>query len=560
MALEHNEIVKLIDSGVSPKIKLARTQAKKINMHITGRKVASFLEKLDDYENDAQKALRTKLIKSNRSLFSFILRPADKIFTAKGGSINYNLPQQAIDTLKESISSIADGIDIKKYLKKVVKQHYFIDPNAILFIDIDKYGKLETHVITTDKILWYENKGNSVKAIIFEGYKKDEDNKKIDEKDTTELQAHSRNDKIYYRVLDEVSDRIYIKEGSEIYEDTSSRLSNYFKFVPATILGDEKNPNEDIFDSFIGDIVEDADRMLRLVSTTNIHDLSHLYPRYWSYEQACVRCGGEGQVVKDEEADPPVYSTCTSCGGDGVKRRTNPSDETIIPIPQDGEPVITPHINGFSSPDLQTAKFYYELIESSKEGMFKSIWGTSHEHSGKRETATGRWLDKQPVQDRLRDMSDTFARYHKFMLDCYIKVLRRDVGYQSSVSYGNRYILETPYELLDKYKEASREKVSEVVQLDLRDRYLEAEYQTDSLELVKRKKLSKIEPFPTMRPSEVTGLNLPDQEVLKKLYFSTWASTLSDAEILLKKESQLIKSLDDYVNTKTLKTKTNEIE
>ena len=83
MVLSSDEVIAIIENGVSDKITLARKRARKINMHITGRNVVEFLEELDSYETHAQKMLREKLVKSNRSLFSFILRPTDKIFTAK---------------------------------------------------------------------------------------------------------------------------------------------------------------------------------------------------------------------------------------------------------------------------------------------------------------------------------------------------------------------------------------------------------------------------------------------------------------------------------------------
>ena len=38
-------------------------------MHLTGKGVVEYLENLDGYETNAQKLLREKLVKSNRSLF-----------------------------------------------------------------------------------------------------------------------------------------------------------------------------------------------------------------------------------------------------------------------------------------------------------------------------------------------------------------------------------------------------------------------------------------------------------------------------------------------------------
>lgn len=556
MALKNDEIIKIIEKGATDSIKLARKRAKKLNMHLTGKGVIEYLKQLDGYETHAQKLLREKLVKSNRSLFSFILRPTDKIFTAKGGSINYNVPNETQNFIKERVSDVADGLDIKKYLKKVVKSQYVIDPNGILFIDIDKGGMLETHVINSSEILYYENKGNKVKSIIFEPYYKDIPKHEEDRLRVLGLDYVKREkEKKYYRVIDENYDRIYINDGGKIKEDVSQRIDNYFGFVPAIILGDEKDPNSKIFESIVSDIVEDADGFLRRVSVTNVHELAHLYPRYWSYEQACTKCGGEGNysiLIKEKQGETPAEyetQTCSSCAGSGIKTRTNPDDEIILKAPDDGDPILAPNIAGYIQPDLQSAKFYNELIEKARNTMFQAMWGTTYEQGGKRETATGRFLDAQPVQDRLRDISDTFAKLHKFMLDCYGKVLLRNPRYESSVSYGNRYILESPDDILDKYMEASREKISEVATIDMRNRYFEAEYQNDQIGLVKRMKLSNIEPFPSLSVIDVSKMEfISDIDKAKKAYFSTWVSTLTDAEIILQSEQELREKLNDYIN------------
>lgn len=540
MILDQKQVIDIIEKGTDPRIKLAQKRAKEINMHYTGKNVIDFLEKLDPYENNAQRLLREKLVKSNRSLVTFLLRPLDKIFTAKGGSVQYNLPSQTLEKFKAQISDVADGLDIKKYLKKVVRPHFVIDPNAVLFIDISPSGMAETHVVNTDKLLWYEARGNSVEAIIFAPFQKEEDK-------GTKKQGYK-----YYRVIDAQTDRIFVQDGKDIYESRNETLDNYFGFVPARILGDEKNPNEDIFESFISDIVGDADKYLRDASIANIHDLAHLYPKYWSYAQACTKCEGEGEIRSEDDEGVVKSSTCSSCNGTGVKSRTNPSDEMVIPVPAEGENSIAPHVAGFVSPDLETSRFYYDRAERTKNNMFQAIWGTTYEQGGKRETATGRFLDAQPVQDRLKDTSHTFANLHKFMLDCYGKVLLGNPQYSSSVSYGTRYILEGPDDILKAYMEASRENISELGIIDLRNRYFESEYQGDSVELMKRKKLSRIEPFPTLKSTEVASMEIPDEDKLMKIYYSTWVNTLSDEQIIFLSEQELRASLKSYIAGKKI--------
>jgi len=545
MTLGNDEIIGLIDSGTSDQLKLSTKRAKKLNMHITGKNVVNYLETLKDYETIAQKQLREKLVKTNRSLFSFILRPTDKIFTAKGGAINYNLTQTQVSDLKDDIS--ADGLEIKRYLKKVVKKQYVIDPNGVLFVDIDPMGKLETHVINSKDILWYKNRGNVVEAIIFQPYKKDGDENK---------------DKQFYRVIDAEKDYVYVNDGGTVSLD--DEMDNFFGYVPAIIMGDEKDPNNDVFESMVSDIVDDADEMLRDMSVKTVHKLSHAYPRYWSYAQACIRCEGEGQVSNNigTVETPEIESvTCPSCGGDGQKKRTNPSDEMVLQVPQEGESKIAPEVAGFVSPDIAMMKFYQEMEGELKNSMFQATWGTTYEGGGKRETATGRFLDAQPVQDRLRDISHTFAKFHEFLLNAYGKVLLINPNYESSVSYGTRYILESPDDILDKYIEGSRENISEVGILDLRNRYFEAEYQNDPLELSKKKKLAKIEPFPTMKVNDVLSSEIiSDTDKLSKAHYSSWASTLTQAELIFWSEKKLRASLEEYVRNKQVNSKTSNNE
>jgi hypothetical protein len=581
MELSKEYIVELIKAGASDKIKLARKKANHRNMHVTGKGMISYLEKLDSYETDGQKIIREKLAKSNRSNFSFILRPTDKIFTAKGGAVNYNLPQVSIELIKNSTSNIADGLDIKKYLKKKVRKEFIIDPNGVLFVDIDEDGSVETHVIPTNEILWYEGKGNRVEAIVFEFTEKREDKINFlrdvcnikDAEYNTNMPNGYLFEKKYYRVIDKVSDRIFVKEKNQtsgniifdsIYEDSNSNMSNYFGFVPALILGDEKDVNTGLFESIIDDLLDDADILMRRMSVMNVHELAHLYPRYWSYAQACTRCEGEGliQGLAIDGTDPIEYkedTICTSCGGSGHKMQTNPSDEVVLPLPQDGDTVLTKPM-GFESPDLQTAIFYDKVVKSQREEMFRAMWGTTYEVGGKRETATGRFLDAQPVNDRLGDISYTFAKMHKFLLDCYGIVILRNNNYQSSVTYGRRYVFEGPDDILERYKEISREPVSDLTKMDLQARYFEAEYQDDPIELVKRKKLMKIEPFPTLSCKDVMGLEgLPNEEKLKKLYFGEWSNSLLDQEVIFKTENELKLQLINYIKSKTLENGTVEV-
>jgi hypothetical protein len=554
MILKNSDVEKLLLDGTSKEMKLSRKLSKEMNMHITGKGAAEYLEGLDEYENTNQKILREKIMKSNKSVFSFILRPLDKIFSAKGGAINFNLKDSDVSKVKEAVTEVADGLNIRRYLKKVVLKKYIIDPNGILFVDLDEEGSLSTSFVETTKIFWYKHKGNRVDAIIFEGEEREEDEIK----------------RKYYRVIDDELDRIFVIEPKpgdttgvrQVMEVKADRLTNFFGFVPAIIVGDLKNPNEDIFESFISDVNEEAKDLLHDVSINKIHKISQGFAKYWQRPEACTKCHGEGQIKYEETPGDDIWleTTCTSCGGAGYKQKVSPSDVMIVPVPEKDENDPAPNVAGYVNPSIEIWKKYDDNIRDTRNYLFQVLWGTTFEQGGRNETATGRFIDTQPVQDRLRDVSHTFSLLHQFILDCYGIITLDNPDYQSYVSYGTRYVIESPDEILKTLMEASREKVSDVILQDMRSKYFYAEYQNDEVELAKKQKISRIEPFPNMTVTEVTTSDfIGDEDKLSKIYFIGWYSTLSNADIILKDDERLKAELNIFIKTKINGIKKEEV-
>jgi hypothetical protein len=145
-------------------------------------------------------------------------------------------------------------------------------------------------------------------------------------------------------------------------------------------------------------------------------------------------------------------------------------------------------------------------------------------------------------------------------LDCYGIITLDNPDYQSYVSYGTRYVIESPDEILKTLMEASREKVSDVILQDMRSKYFYAEYQNDEVELAKKQKISRIEPFPNMTVTEVTTSDfIGDEDKLSKIYFIGWYSTLSNADIILKDDERLKAELNIFIKTKINGIKKEEV-
>tara|TARA_R110002096_G_scaffold36129_1_gene101294 strand:+ start:149 stop:1792 length:1644 start_codon:yes stop_codon:yes gene_type:complete len=529
--------IALIKEGVSDRISKAIRYSKELNMHVTGLGVEEYTEIFNKYESLDNRELREELLKSNKSVFSFLLRPLDKIFTAKGGSISYNLQDNRLETLKDYVSDISDGLDIKTYLKKKVKAQYVIDPNGLVMIDIDNEGNLDTRIIRSSQIHYYNNRGNKIKEIIFAPYKDD-----TDDKDTKE----------YYRVIDSLTDSIYIKEGDEVFLDESSVIQNFLGYVPAFILGDTYDPNSELFLSIIDCVLEDANEHLRDVSVKVVHKLSHGYAKYWQYPESCTTCGGEGEIKSKNDSNAVIDIICPTCLGGKVKNHKDASDLTIVAIPDKDDPILAPNIAGYINPSIEIWQQYKEDIIGLKNEMHQTLWGNYFSENTKNETATGRQLNVQPETERIVGISNTFSSIHEFLLTAYGAIALFDKNYKAQVKYGTRYLMESPDEVLKRYTEAKEKGLPQLVQNDLLDVFYQTQHSNNNVEYQKIKKLLATDPFPDLTPTEVKDLGVEGEDLLKKIYHSQWINQLNEAKKVFMTLEELNKDLTEYVILKSI--------
>lgn len=544
MVLDETQVAEIILKDVDPLISEARKRAERINMHITGKNTKEYLEKLDNYENDAQRQLKEKLLKSNRSLFSFLLRPADQVFSANGGSIQYNLSERSLETLKEAVSDVNEGLSVKEFLRKKVFKNYVIDPNGLLMCDIDEYGSLSVNFYGTKEIYWYKRNGNRVEALIFNPYKNPND---------------ENDDREYFRVIDDISDNIYIKDGDTVTLSEQDTLPNYFGFVPANVVGDIFDVNEPLFLSFIDDVLDDAQERLRDINTAVVHKLAHGYAKYWQYPESCTTCGGDGEI-KYEENEVVKSRVCYTCNGSGVKSRKDASDMMLIDIPQDGEQKLTPDVGGYINPSIEIWQQYDKDIKETGDYMYECLWGSYFSRDPEAEkTATESFINSQIKNARRNDLSRNFERLHKFILDCYGKILF-GINYEASVSYGTKYNDESSDVILETIFKASDKNVSSSIIGDLQIKYYQSEYANDQMELAKKIKLYKVDPFPDLTVMDVKDLGVDPLDYKCKVYYPQWSMTLDDAKIILSSVDELKADLINYVETKNLANETTDVQ
>ena len=81
------------------------------------------------------------------------------------------------------------------------------------------------------------------------------------------------------------------------------------------------------------------------------------------------------------------------------------------------------------------------------------------------------------------------------------------------------------------------------------------------MELTKQQKIARLEPFPTMKAEKVVALDfVSTEDKLKKLYYTEWVLSLTEAQKVFWNEQQLNNNFKAYINEKQIiNDETNEV-
>lgn len=524
MVLTEDQIKELIRAGEPKWIDEARKQHEKLEVHINGCDVAEYLQSINHYENARQYELRKTFATSNKYVFANLLRPVDKIFSAKGGNKTVSASTRAKEEkLKGYLSEVSPGYSITDWIQKVQSNKFYTDPNGLVFFEINN-RKPEPTLKSIEKVFNYVAKGRLVEFVIFEPYKK------------------PNIDAEFYRVVDDKFDYLFKKQGEVISKVEEETYPILFSKCPAII-------NSDILDyelkykkSPVDDVIELADHYLNTSSVKNIYEFLHGYPIFWAYVQPCRKCDGTGLYEGD---------TCPKCGGEGHTFRKDVSDVIKLKPPKStDEPILAPDVAGYVQPELEVWREQRNELDWIWGLMHFSMWGTALQEKVENETATAAFLDVQPVNDKLNFLTDSFESMEKLMTDFIGEFYLRESYKGSSINYGRRFLVESPDQIWNKYEKA-REKGSPKVSLDyLLNQFYQAEFANDIESLTIALKGIKLEPFVHKSDEEISKLTeIKIEDKFRKYYFNEWFKSLKYEDILIKDSESLKTDFETFINT-----------
>jgi hypothetical protein len=515
-------------------IKQARDKHKVYNALVNGVDFHEVLiNRIEKIESADRAEARKRYSKDIRDMFKRVMKPRLSVFNASGGSVRDELTESTLkDRFEKSISHFRGQKSIKKYLSENFFDKLDIDPNGVIFLEYILDKKIYPTYKSIDSIRKYRSNGQLVEYIIFEPQKVNKEGRSYE----------------VWRVVDDVKDYRIKKEG-DVYEVIEELTFEHpFGKVPCAILSDIEITGTELRKSPLDEVEELSKEYARDKSILTIYKFQHGFPRHWRYIKECRACHGTGKNGQD---------ICGHCDGKGEIRRNDITDVTTLALPREDDQIVTPNVEGFTSPDLETWRKYEESLVEQEDRIFSTSWGTQRVREAQNETATGRFIDVQPVMTRLDSYTDNVEWVHNMLADWVENWVynNREKESEYHVTYGRRFIIESPDTVIEKYSDA-RSKGDPVTILDkLLDEYILSKYQNNPDLLSEMQKKKDVEPYIHQSIKEVADIFGSEEAYKKALFVDFWeqADKTKDTQ-------DLKREFESYVNQNRLNINTDNNE
>lgn len=498
---------------VKPIIQLAREQNKTLLSLVEGDDFKDeLINNIEFIESDDKAKSRRKHSRSITDFYERLLNPISNVFSATGGSKKYDIDNEDdLTNLMRKVANIRGGKSIENFVENKWMPLYHVDPNGVIFMEYD--GEDIDNLIPTYKsigsIRYYKHKGQLLDVILFE---------------PKEIKLGR-----LWRLVDDVKDYTVLQKGNSFIIVEDATFEHPFGEVPGLIISDIIKINKDIRLPPIHAIVELSKEYARDQSIKTLYKFFHGFPIFWKYVAVCKTCHGVGKTGEKH---------CKDCQGKGFYTKKDITDVVTLPVPSKEEPKLAPDIAGYITPDLETWAQYTSELELLERIAEKTHWGTVKVEQ-KAETATARFIDTQPVINRLTKYSASAEFVERKITEWtanFIIPTKDKAKPIASISYGRRYIIEPPDVILKRYEEARKNGDNTTILDRLLNEYITAKYRTDPAWL--RLELLKIEIEPHIhytleQVKEIFG----SKEAQKKMMFEKWWKTLREADFIKQAEA-----------------------
>lgn len=532
MTLDIDLIKQIIkDNPNAADIKAKRELSKVLKAHVTGEGCDDLIEQIKGFEREELKQSRKKMMMSNKDIVYRVMKPRERIYTAKGGIESYNFTKaKTIEEFKEYLSDITGQMSLKEYIEQVLQPKYDYDPNGLKWVDLNADRMPYPCFKSIDCIFEMELNGRKPEYVFFECNRK-EVRGYLNSGVITKEQSPRNTDKVY-RVVCDSYDRIVVVGGGGVENlIVASEIPNYFGYVPGEVVSDIVGSKEDFYDSCLDKVLELLSHFMFGRSLFNIALARAAYPKEWMHRFKCPTCSGAKKLNGED---------CPECKGRGVLPAQQNSDVLIVDYGNDINKSIPNPPMGTVDPAVEALQFMKDNPYSLEEMIERTMWGvvtvvnskgnSNNKTSGDtQKTAYEVSVNDEPKINTLRKFGRWYANSYKWYADVCAKFRYENQFISSAILAGDRYMNESPDLLLDKLSAAIAAKEPPYVLMSIYEDYVDTKYQNNPLLNRQYKLLKKAEPFPWNTVADVlTWVNIPEIQKLEKQYFAEWVESLTD--------------------------------
>lgn len=542
----------------------------KLMLHLHGMGLKEAIKRCEYFVSEELHNVQRDYATSNKDLFQRLLQQEDMVFSVRGGSSYFHLPEEQEKQMNELLSNVRYGMNLRKWVRNIALQAYRCDPMGIIFIEVeplqvDANGAMnEPKAYPTYKSIFsifdYHTTGRQLEYVCFRLKVAECNSYGIVDEVLKGMKPDAETN--YYRMVDDKKDLIVKRDGENIILVTSitqkNPLPNEWGQTPGFIISDLiRFNNTKEFVSPIDFVVELADSYLNDRSVRDLQKKYHGFAKAIEPLLKCPACDGNGflQSLPCPSCTPPGADK-----GTGYKLKTKVSDVAKFPLEilENGS-FDYKKIFGYVSPDIEGWEKQDSSLDDLEELMEMTYWGTirvKRPKPGNNDqpiTATESVSNDQPKEARL-NMTADWAESTENMIATFIGKYWFENGWKNSdISYGRDYIIKTADEYKDIYQDLRTKGAPDSALDNAYRKWKKAEFMNNQIKQVIELKKFEVEPFPHLSTANSKAVITDFNDYNCKLYFGEWSNTIPEAMWISKDVKKLKDELKQYVLAKGIK-------
>lgn len=574
MILTDEQAIKITKDNPNGKaIKFFQGKYEVMRAHVTGIGAGKLIERIEGFERENITKARRKMMLSNKDLIYRVMKPRDKIYTAKGGIESFNLSTtELIQDYKEYLSICAGRLSLKEYIKKHLQKAFDIDPMGLKWVAINDAGEPYPTYKSIMGIYDYEIADGTPEYVIFKSTPK-EIQQYIAAGIIKGLDAVKVSGRVYRCVCDGW-DRIiiWISSAEPVIVEA---IPNVFGKVQGQVVSDIPCEDEEgnlYYESCLNPVGELLSQYIFGRSIYNIAFSQVAYPIMWMQAQTCPTCQGKGNIGVSMDGSVPTPQQaemkCPECKGTGKYPHIQNSDTYIWEFRNDVDKSVPRPPLGMIETAIGNLQYMKDNNYSNEDMINMTMWGVvkvqpnakmpgdkSKPGNNTSETAFEADLNEEPKRDKQKEFSRWGGNSYKWYADTCGKLKYGDSYISSAILWGDRYANESPDEILTRITKAKAALAPQSVLQSLYLEYLDTKYENNPLEWRKYWLMYLGEPYFFFAVSEVmTWANIPQIQILEKQLWGEFMCTLTDQIIASIPDENpvpiLQKMIRDYVTKK----------